>query len=495
MADSVDKAFEDLLVLNLCLKRIHWFSSGVPGREMRSDGDHCASLGHWSLIKSGAVEKTSVTLKSLFDACRAGKADVIYTMNQYLDLNEADDMGWTALHIAMIHSDKAVDMLLQLGVMNKSTTHGVFASSLNIERWKRVTGHELIDKRYVPSTVEAKNATEAVLRLIGILQGSLRHYNETICGTLCSLVQKFGADVYEQAVKHPDHRKKWTVLTAAADIGNYSLCRVTIESGAMVNQPNVCGRTALHFACANNHIECVRLLLQHGADANKADNYGDIPLHAAAYAGDHTKCVRLLLQHGANVNKADVHNLTPLHTACAKDHIECARLLLQHGANVNKADNCGKTPLHIACANGRTECVRLLLQHGVNINETDNYRSTPLRAACANGRIECVRLLLQHGANMNETDVCGRTALHVACVNDRIECVRLLLQHGANANEPDNCENTPLNTAYALDRTECVHLLLHHGANANEIDESDSDSDSVEKEEEEEEPSAKRPRY
>jgi len=41
----------------------------------------------------------------------------------------------------------------------------------------------------------------------------------------------------------------------------------------------------------------VRLLLEHGADPNIQNEYGDTPLHKAAYNG-HVDVVKLLLEHG-----------------------------------------------------------------------------------------------------------------------------------------------------------------------------------------------------
>jgi len=66
------------------------------------------------------------------------------------------------------------------------------------------------------------------------------------------------------------------------------------------------GRTPLHFACYRGHREVVRLLLDRGADKEKANNFGNIPLHWACDNG-HLEVIKLLLQRGATPIEEDVH--------------------------------------------------------------------------------------------------------------------------------------------------------------------------------------------
>jgi ankyrin repeat protein len=57
------------------------------------------------------------------------------------------------------------------------------------------------------------------------------------------------------------------------------------------------GRTALHFASRMKSAECVRLLVEAGADPNARDKEGFTPLHMAAGYG-RAECATLLLEHG-----------------------------------------------------------------------------------------------------------------------------------------------------------------------------------------------------
>ena len=53
--------------------------------------------------------------------------------------------------------------------------------------------------------------------------------------------------------------------------------------------------TPLSAATIQNHIECMRLLLNAGADVNQADNERFTPVMEAAIH-NHPECIKLLLQ-------------------------------------------------------------------------------------------------------------------------------------------------------------------------------------------------------
>ena len=86
------------------------------------------------------------------------------------------------------------------------------------------------------------------------------------------------------------------------------------------------GQTALHLAVDRGHLECVQILLDHGADVHATDQAGISILQAAVIAG-HLETCRLLLQKGADPDQQDMDGDTP--RECAKDDPELRNLLFR----------------------------------------------------------------------------------------------------------------------------------------------------------------------
>ena len=63
------------------------------------------------------------------------------------------------------------------------------------------------------------------------------------------------------------------------------------------------GRTPLHIACENGQVDAARLLLEKGAEVDRADKDGATPLFIACWNG-HVDVARLLLDNGAEVDRA-----------------------------------------------------------------------------------------------------------------------------------------------------------------------------------------------
>jgi ankyrin repeat protein len=124
------------------------------------------------------------------------------------------------------------------------------------------------------------------------------------------------------------------------------------------------------------------------------------PLHEACRSGD-LECMRLLLEHGADVDARDVDHYTPSHLASRLGRMEALRLLLQYNSDVNAKGRSDLTALHIASRIGLTEVAQVLLEHGANVNaQTRHILWTPLWGAALNRRHDVVQLLLDHGADV-----------------------------------------------------------------------------------------------
>ena len=82
--------------------------------------------------------------------------------------------------------------------------------------------------------------------------------------------------------------------------------------------------------------------------------HGLTPMHKAALRGD-PKITRLLLDHSASVNEANDYGETPLHYACKRGSLMNIHMMLEGGeeeGDVWQRDNAGRNCLHHAAAGG-----------------------------------------------------------------------------------------------------------------------------------------------
>lgn len=83
-------------------------------------------------------------------------------------------------------------------------------------------------------------------------------------------------------------------------LGNSALVHELLKAGANPDlRDPACGLTVMHDAAREGFADSVRVLLEHGADANVVDIEGNLPLHLAAREG-HLEVVRLLIERTAN---------------------------------------------------------------------------------------------------------------------------------------------------------------------------------------------------
>ncbi|QDU07154.1 ankyrin repeat domain-containing protein [Gimesia aquarii] len=130
------------------------------------------------------------------------------------------------------------------------------------------------------------------------------------------------------------------------------------------------GHSPLTMAAENGDEDMVRLLLEWGADVNRANGHGDYPLYYAAWSGD-LPTAQLLLQEGADPVALSGER-SALHIAAMMGQLEVIDLLLDAGVPIDLADKQGITPLVAARISKNSAAIGYLLQKGAQDNSPTN---------------------------------------------------------------------------------------------------------------------------
>lgn len=185
-----------------------------------------------------------------------------------------------------------------------------------------------------------------------------------------------------------------TPLFAAVDYRNLDVSGPTRDNGV--------DRAAL--------LGLIGLLIEKGADVNArtkeyppqrrwitrlgslswVDFTGQTPFLRAALAGDVT-VMRLLLEHGADANIPTFNGTTPLMAAAGVNWVlsqtydegqpallEAVKLALEKGNDVNAVNSMGLQAIHGAANRGSDEIIRFLAAHGASLDRADKEGRTPL---------------------------------------------------------------------------------------------------------------------
>ncbi|KAM9831797.1 uncharacterized protein ankrd24 [Neosynchiropus ocellatus] len=178
------------------------------------------------------------------------------------------------------------------------------------------------------------------------------------------------------------------------------------------------------------------LIVKKGLCPTKLDAEGKSAFHLSVSRG-RIDCLEVIITHGADINVADGAGLSALHLAAKYGQMECLKRLLQERLAVDCRDSIARTPLHHAAISGCLSCTEILWDFKAELDLQDEEGSTPLILAAQMSRVELCVFLLGRGANANIQDNQGRSALMLACESDSGETVEALLRGGANTQLTD----------------------------------------------------------
>ena len=314
-----------------------------------------------------------------------------------------DDVPTIAKFIVQATTNFGVDIDTILDFI----TPQVAAAGKDVEELNRLVREQLAE-----SQASANNTDVVVAGLVGRGGGGLTAMVFAAReGDLEStkLLAAAGADV-NQTTEYG-----WTPLLTATNNRHYKLATWLVEHDGNVNQPNKGGWTPLYLATDNrnieggdypvprpdmDHLEFIKILLEHGADPNlrtKDDTLtrtiftmqwffesGATPFVRAAQSGD-VELMKVLLAHGADPKLATDFGDTALSAAAGigwvegvtyehstADNLAAIKMLLDLGLDPNSANRDGRTPLMGAALKGRSDVIQLLVDHGAKLDTRDH---------------------------------------------------------------------------------------------------------------------------
>lgn len=149
---------------------------------------------------------------------------------------------------------------------------------------------------------------------------------------------------------------------AAAKIGDLEAIVALKEMGSNLCLGDYDGRTPLHIAACEGHLNLVQYLLGNGATVYAKDRYGDTPL-CNAVRFRNKDVVMLLRKTGAHFSRDKLEEAgTELCSLAASGDLEGLEIWSLAGADLSKPGYDGRTAIEVAKAAGKKEVVAFIAQ-------------------------------------------------------------------------------------------------------------------------------------
>lgn len=229
----------------------------------------------------------------------------------------------------------------------------------------------------------------------------------------------------------------------------------------------------LMSAISGGDPERVRFLIEKGADVNKIDGIGKLPLHRAASQRS-SNIVEILIAAGADVNKRDGDRMTPLMHAVNMNHVPSIQLLASKGADLEAGTEKGYTALELALGEGKFFAADALMNAGSKVNVANGPEGvTPLMVIATQlqpklrlnqlslgpSPLVIAENMIKKKVDVNAVTASGITALMVAAGHNNAPIIGLLVRSGADPKMTSKAGKTALDIAIEANNDAAVGAL------------------------------------
>ncbi len=308
--------------------------------------------GKSSLLRIAIYSKNHHAAGELLErGADTGLQEGFYRGTPIMFAADADDIGM-------------VDLLLDHGADVDSRDGSYGDTAIN---WAAYAGHlqmvaHLLEKGADPGIVGHGNALDIAMRrgfqpLVRLLAETMGATRE-LSGNEEDLVAAVAAGDPE-GVRHAlasgadpagTDRYNRPVLAMAARQGRPGILELLMRAGAVVDAEDPIGYTALMEAARDRRLECVRVLIEHGADVNHTGNDHGLhltPLHLGAIGGD-PGVVEALAAAGARLDIKGSIGTTPLLWALFEGQVKAGIRLIELGADPTITTTAGYSAVDFA---------------------------------------------------------------------------------------------------------------------------------------------------
>ncbi len=272
---------------------------------------------------------------------------------------------------------------------------------------------------------------------------------------------------------------------------------------------------------SGNKCEIIKLLIDHGIEANVTDSQDELPIHHilnpiiadSLLPNDRFEIVKLLIESSNNkgqnfsANTDNRHVDSIINYVCKQNdcfgtiQYEYLKLLIPYFANRLQSQSLNSS-LSNAVTNlcsinnnlksgEQLDTIKLLLNNGVNLSMRDSMGNYPIHYICSNknhmidskDQFEAVKLLFGV-IDFNVISNNGMSAMHYLCSDrnnfnssDQLKCINLMIQNKINFETPDNeswrgiqylCCNQ--NKMCSGDQLDAIKQLIEYGVDVNSQD-------------------------